>query len=70
MSTADPRNRSNKPWKPKVTPLRRRVGFNRCRVGRQFNNMQQNDRSKNNDSNGSQNGNNGQRNGRARPRKF
>ena len=24
ISTADPRNRLNKPWKPEVTPLRRR----------------------------------------------
>ena len=63
MSTADPRNRSNKPWKPEVTPPRRRGGFNRGRGCRQFDNMQQNDRSKNNDSNGGQNGNNGQRNG-------
>ena len=28
MSSADFRNRSNKPWKPEVTPPRRR-GFNR-----------------------------------------
>ena len=64
MSAADPRNRSNnKPWKPEVTPPSRRGGFNRGRGGRQFDNMQQNDRSKNNDSNGGQNGNNGQRNG-------
>ena len=63
MSTADPRNTSNKPWKPEVTPPRRRGGFNRGRGGRQFDNMQRNDRSKNNDSNGGQNGNNGLRNG-------
>ena len=63
LSTADPRNRSNKPWKPEVTPPRRRRGFNRGRGGRQFDNMPRNDRSKNNDSIGSQNGNNGQRNG-------
>ena len=63
MSTADSRNRSNKPWEPEVTPLRRRGGFNRGRSGRQFDSMQQNDRSKNNDSTGSQNENNGQRNG-------
>ena len=36
MSTADPRNRSNKPWKPEVTPPRRRGGFNRGRGGRQI----------------------------------
>ena len=40
MSTADPRNRCNKPWKPEVTPLRRRGGFNRGRGGRQFDNVQ------------------------------
>ena len=28
MSSADFRNRSNKPWKPEVTPPRRRGGFN------------------------------------------
>ena len=56
MSTADPRNRSNnKPWKPEVTPPRRRGGFNKGRGGRQFD--------KNSDSNGSQNENNGRRNG-------
>ena len=63
LSTADPRNRSHKPWKPEVTPPRRRGGFNRGRGGRQFDNMPENDRSKNNDSIGSQNGNNSQRNG-------
>ena len=62
MSSADFRNRSNKPWKPEVTPPRRRGGFSRGRGCRQFDNMQQNDRS-NNYSNGSHNGNNGQRNG-------
>ena len=45
MSTVNPRNRSYKPWKPEVTPLRRRGGFTRGRGGRQFDNMQQNDRS-------------------------
>ena len=64
MSTADPRNTSNnKPWKPEVTPPRKRGGFNRGRGGIQFDNMQRNVRSKNNDSNGGQNGKNGQRNG-------
>ena len=62
MSTANPRNRSNKPRKPEVTPLRRRGGFNRGRGGRQFDNSQCNDKSRNNDSNNGQNGNNGQRN--------
>ena len=54
---------SSKPWKPEVTPPRRRGGFNRGRVGKQFDNMQRNDRLKNSDSNGSQNGNSSQRNG-------
>ena len=64
ISSADFRGKSsNKPWKPKVTPPRRRGGSNRGRGGRQFDNMQQNDRFKNNDSNGNQNGNNTQRNG-------
>ena len=64
MSMADPRNRSDtKPWKPEVTPPRRRGGFNWGRGGRQFDNMQHNDRPKNSDSNSSQSGNNGQRNG-------
>ena len=53
LSTSDPRNRSNKPWKPEVTPPRRRGGFSRGRRARQSDNMQQNDRSKNNDSSGS-----------------
>ena len=61
--SADFRSKSNKPWKPEVTPPRRRGGFSRGRGGRQFDNMQQNDRSNNNDNIGSQNGNNGQRNG-------
>ena len=40
---------SSKPWKPEVTPPRRRGGFNRGRGGRQFDNMQKSDRFKNND---------------------
>ena len=43
--------------KPEVTPPRRRGGFNRGRGGRQFDNVQQNDRFKNSDSNGNQSGN-------------
>ena len=35
---------SSKPWKPEVTPLRRRGGFSRGRGGRQFDNVQQSDR--------------------------
>ena len=57
------RSKSGKPWKPVVTPPRRRGGFNRGKGGRQFDNAQRNDRFKNSDSNGSQNGDNGQRNG-------
>ena len=64
ISSADFRGKSSsKPGKPEVTPPRRRGGFNRGRGGWQFDNMQQNDRFKNSDSNGSQNGNNSQRNG-------
>ena len=41
ISSADFRSKSrNKPWKPEVTPLRRRGGFGRGRGGRQFDNMQ------------------------------
>ena len=63
ISSADFRNRSSKPWKPEVTPPRRRGGFSRGRGGRQFDNVQRNDTSKNNDILGSHNRNNGQRNG-------
>ena len=64
ISSADFRGKSSgKPWKPEVTPPRRRGGFNRGRGGRQFDNVQQNDRFKNSDSNGNQNGNDSQRNG-------
>ena len=64
ISSVDFRDKfSSKPWKPEVTPPRRRGGFNRGRGGRQFDNMQRSDRFKNNDSNGNQNGNNNQRNG-------
>ena len=64
ISSADFRGKSSsKPWKPEVTPPRRRGGFNRGRGGRQFDNRQQSDRFKNSDSNGSQNRNNSQRNG-------
>ena len=64
ISSADFRGKSSsKPWKPEVTPSRRRGGFNRGQGGRPFDNIQQNDRSKNSGSNGSQNGNNSQRNG-------
>ena len=51
ISSVDFRN--FKPWKPEVTPPRRRGGFNRGRESRPFDNRQQNDRFKNSDSNGS-----------------
>ena len=63
ITSANFRSKSSKPWKPEVTPPRRRGGFSRCKGGRQFDNAQRNDRFKNSDSNDSQNGDNGQRNG-------
>ena len=63
ISSADFRNISSKPWKPEVTPPRRRGGFSRGRGGRESDNVQQNDRSKNNDNISCQNGNNSHRNG-------
>ena len=64
ISSADFKGKSSgKPWKPEVTPPRRRGGFNRGRGGKQFENMQRDDRFKNTDQSGSQYGNNGQRNG-------
>ena len=62
ITSADFRSKSSKPWKPEVTPSRRRGGFNRGRGGRQFDNAQRNDRFKGSESDGSQNGNNSQRN--------
>ena len=47
MSSADFRNKSSKPWKPEVTPPKRRGGFNRGRGGRQYENAYKNDRFKN-----------------------
>ena len=64
ITSADFRGKSSsKPWKPEVTPPRRKEGFNRGRGGRPFDNRQQNDGFKNSYSNGNQNGNNSQRNG-------
>ena len=64
VSSADFRGKSSsKPWKPEITPPRRRGGFNKGRGGRQFDNMQQNDGFKNSNSNVNQNGNNSKRNG-------
>ena len=62
ITSADFRSKSSKPWKPEVTPPRRRGGFNRGRGGRQFDNAQRNDRFKSSENNESQNGDNGQRN--------
>ena len=59
ITSAAFRSKSSKPWKPEVTPPRRRGGFNR---GKQFDNVQRNERFKNSESNGNQNGDNGQRN--------
>ena len=56
ITSADFRSKSSKPWKPEVTPPRRRGGFNRGRGGRQFDNVQRNDRFKNNENNGNQDG--------------
>ena len=63
ITSADFRNKSSKPWKPEVTPPRRRGGFNKGRGGRQFDNVQRNDRFKSSSNSDSQNGGNGQRNG-------
>ena len=61
ITSADFRSKSGKPWKPEVTPPRRRGGFNRGRGGRQFDNVQRNDRFKNNENNGNQDGDTSQR---------
>ena len=47
ISSTDFRNKSSKPWKPEVTPPKRRGGFNRGRGGRQYENAYRNDRFKN-----------------------
>ena len=62
ITSADFRSKSSKPWKPEVTPPRRRGGFNRGRGGRQFDNVQRNARFKNNENNGNQDGDTSQRN--------
>ena len=62
ITSADFRSKSSKPWKPELTPQRRRGGFNRGRGGKQFDNAQRNDRFKSSENNGSQNGDNGQKN--------
>ena len=60
ITSADFRSKSSKPWKPEVTPPRRRGGSNRGRGGRQFDNAQRNDRFKNSGNN-IQNGSNDQK---------
>ena len=62
ITSTDFRSKSSKPWKPEVTPPRRRGGFNRGRGGRQFDNVQRNDRFKNNENNCNQDGDTSQRN--------
>ena len=47
ISSADFRSKTSKPWKPEVTPPKRRGGFNRGRGGKQYDNAYQNDRFKN-----------------------
>ena len=47
ISSADFRSKMSKPWKPKVTPPKRRGGFNRGRGGKQYDNAYRNDRFKN-----------------------
>ena len=51
ITSADFRSKSSKPWKPEVTPPRRRGGFNR-RGGRHFDDVQRDDRFKTSESNG------------------
>ena len=62
ITSVDFRSKSGKPWKPAVTPPRRRGGFTRGRGGRQFDNAQRNDRFKGSENNVSQTGDNDQRN--------
>ena len=47
ISSADFRSKTSKPWKPKVTPPKRRGGFNRGRGGKQYENAYRSDRFKN-----------------------
>ena len=47
ISSADFRSKTSKPWKPEVTPPKRRRGFNRGRGGKQYDNAYRNDRFKN-----------------------
>ena len=47
ISSADFRSKTSKPWKPEVTPPKRRGGFNRGREGKQYENAYRSDRFKN-----------------------
>ena len=47
ISSADFRSKTSKPWKPEVTPPKRRGGFNRGRGGKQYENAYRSDRFKN-----------------------
>ena len=47
ISSADFRSKTSKPWKPEVTPPKRKGGFNRGRGGKQYENAYRNDRFKN-----------------------
>ena len=47
ISSADFRSKTTKPWKPEVTPPKRRGGFNRGRGGKQYENAYRSDRFKN-----------------------
>ena len=47
ISSADFRSKTSKPWKPEVTPPKRREGFNRGRGGKQYDNAYRSDRFKN-----------------------
>ena len=47
ISSADFRIKTSKPWKPEVTPPKRRGGFNRGRGGKQYENAYRSDRFKN-----------------------
>ena len=61
ITSADFRSKSSKPWKPEVTPPRRRGGFNRG-GGRQLDNARRNDIFKNSENTSNQDRDNGQRN--------
>ena len=47
ISSADFRSKTSKPWKPDVTPPKRRGGFNRGRGGKQYENVYRNGKFKN-----------------------